>query len=99
MFSWARRPLGTVTLWLNGNVAKSSQELRNSGKDLLGPEVRRDLRFFLPFLLFLNVPLNSVAPSRDNPEIQESISRAGGAHVAPLRFYLRFSLRALRALL
>ena len=28
MFSWARRPLGPVTLRLNGNVAKSSQELR-----------------------------------------------------------------------
>ena len=48
MFSWARRPLGAVTLWLNGNVAKSWQEFRNPGKDPPGPVVGRGLLFSCP---------------------------------------------------
>ena len=63
MFSWAQRPLGPVTLRLNGNVAKSSQELRKRSS-----WTRRPSRspVFLPFLrscsFFWTFPFNGVAP-------------------------------------
>ena len=48
LFSWARRPLGTGTLSLNGNAAKRRQEGRNGRKGPLGSVVRRGLLFSCP---------------------------------------------------
>ena len=89
MFSWARRSIGTVTLWFNGNVAKSSQEFRNSGKDPLAPVVRRGLLFSCPSCVpacFVGRSRSTgVAPFEPAPRSTRENQRGGAATNLPPR--------------